>query len=114
MKIFEGLGPREIAFQILNLCLVVSSAYMMWKGMGVYFNTESPIVVVLSESMEPAFARGDLLFLSLSSRPIRNGDIAVFQLDGRPIPIVHRVVRVHERYFKVNPKNQGWRKVCID
>ncbi|ONH98298.1 hypothetical protein PRUPE_7G241300 [Prunus persica] len=35
--------------------------------------SESPVVVVLSESMEPGFAR------------------------GRDIPIVHRVIKVHER-----------------
>ena len=38
--------------------------------------SESPIVVVLSGSMEPAFHRGDLLFLThYEDSPIRVGDI---------------------------------------
>lgn len=76
--------------------------------------SESPIVVVLSGSMEPAFYRGDLLFLTnyqvrtaryfvtmrtvcLQSDPIRTGDITVFRIEGRDIPIVHRVIKVHEQ-----------------
>lgn len=48
--------------------------------------------------MEPAFYRGDLLFLWLDEKePIRVGDIVVFKLDGREIPIVHRVETVHEK-----------------
>ena len=80
-------------------------------------NTESPIVVVLrcvdlwpfrayvrcayissiSGSMEPAFYRGDLLLLTFYSDPIRAGDICVFKLDGRSVPIVHRVIKVHDK-----------------
>lgn len=56
------------------------------------------MVVVLSGSMEPAFYRGDILFLHLGSKPIRNGEIVVFNVEGRDIPIVHRVIRVHERH----------------
>jgi len=51
-----------------------------------------------SGSMEPAFYRGDLLFLYMPDSPIRVGEIVVFKLDGRDIPIVHRVLKVHERY----------------
>lgn len=70
---------------------------MIWKGISVYTNCESPIVVVLSESMSPAFERGDILFLSMRDTPIIAGDICVFKIDGRDIPIVHRALKVHER-----------------
>lgn len=61
--------------------------------------SESPIVVVLSGSMEPAFHRGDLLFLTnFREEPVRVGDIVVFKVDGRDIPIVHRVIKLHEKY----------------
>lgn len=60
-----------------------------------------PFVVVpfsYSGSMEPAFYRGDLLFLTnYQEDPIRVGEIVVFKVEGREIPIVHRVIRVHER-----------------
>lgn len=61
--------------------------------------SESPIVVVLSGSMEPAFHRGDLLFLTnFRDEPVRVGDIVVFKVEGRDIPIVHRVIKLHEKY----------------
>ncbi|CAJ0945694.1 unnamed protein product, partial [Ranitomeya imitator] len=49
-------------------------------------------------SMEPAFHRGDLLFLTnFQEDPIRAGEIVVFKVEGRDIPIVHRVIKVHEK-----------------
>lgn len=60
--------------------------------------SESPIVVVLSGSMEPAFHRGDLLFLTnIPEEPVRVGEIVVFKVEGRDIPIVHRVIKLHEK-----------------
>ncbi|KAK4479181.1 hypothetical protein RD792_014692 [Penstemon davidsonii] len=64
---------------------------------GINGGSESPVVVVLSGSMEPGFQRGDILFLHMSKDPIRAGEIVVFNVDGREIPIVHRVIKVHER-----------------
>ena len=62
--------------------------------------SESPIVVVLSGSMEPAFYRGDLLMLTHDvQEPVRVGDIVVFKIEGREIPIVHRVLKIHEKYI---------------
>ncbi|KAL8458036.1 hypothetical protein ACS0TY_035784 [Phlomoides rotata] len=53
--------------------MIVTSALMIWKTLICITGSESPVVVVLSESMEPGFAR------------------------NREIPIVHRVIEVHER-----------------
>lgn len=53
-------------------------------------------MVVLSGSMEPAFQRGDILFLENNTN-VGIGDIVVFQVKDRDIPIVHRVLKVHER-----------------
>lgn len=89
------LTPRQFAFQVLNFLMVIASALAAWKGMSVVLNTESPIVVVLSESMTPCFERGDLLFLGMSNAPLRVGDITVFQIKGHQIPIVHRILEVH-------------------
>lgn len=51
-----------------------------------------------SGSMEPAFYRGDLLFLTnYQEDEIRAGEIVVFKIEGRDIPIVHRVIKVHEK-----------------
>lgn len=56
------------------------------------------IISGYSGSMEPAFHRGDLLFLTnYQEEPVRVGDIVVFKVEGRDIPIVHRVIKLHER-----------------
>lgn len=91
----------QFLYQMLSFGMIVSSALMIWKGLMVLTGSESPIVVVLSGSMEPAFHRGDLLFLtnySPDDEPIRVGEIVVFKVDGRDIPIVHRVLKLHEKY----------------
>lgn len=75
--------------------MVVSSALACWKLASVVLDSESPIVVVLSESMTPSFERGDLLFLSKTFAPYRVGDIVVFKLQGQAIPIVHRILELH-------------------
>jgi signal peptidase len=89
------LGPRQLLFQFLNTLMVVASALAGWKGSSLIVNTESPIVVVLTESMTPSFVRGDLLFLSYTSRPLEIGDIVVYRLKGQAIPIVHRILELH-------------------
>merc|ERR1719473_261122 len=84
--------------QVLNLGCVVFSALMLWKGLMCVTGSESPVVVVLSGSMEPGFQRGDILFLTMyDSTPIIPGDVIVFQIQGRDIPIVHRTMNVHEK-----------------
>jgi len=54
------------------------------------------VVVVLSGSMEPAFQRGDILFLNNSVEQVGVGDVVVFKIRDRDIPIVHRILKVHE------------------
>ncbi|EDM14693.1 Sec11-like 3 (S. cerevisiae), isoform CRA_b [Rattus norvegicus] len=66
------MNKRQLYYQVLNFAMIVSSALMIWKGLIVLTGSESPIVVVLSGSMEPAFHRGDLLFLTnFREDPIR-------------------------------------------
>nr|CAB3265927.1 signal peptidase complex catalytic subunit SEC11A [Phallusia mammillata] len=101
MEMFDDLrrmNKRQVYFQFLNFAMIVASALMIWKGLMVVTGSESPIVVVLSGSMEPAFFRGDLLFLTnYQEDEIRAGEIVVFKIEGRDIPIVHRVIKVHEK-----------------
>jgi len=107
------LKPRQLLSQILNFGLILGTAFMIWKGLSVATDSPSPIVVVLSGSMEPAFQRGDLLFLwnrnlrlnHLAGPPIapdaefpgtQVGEVVVYNVAGKDIPIVHRVVRRHK------------------
>lgn len=94
---FKIMNKRRFAHQFINLCLVIATALMTWKGFMLAFMSESPIVVVLSGSMEPAYYRGDILFLEhWNSPPLMPGDVVVYKLGDRDIPIVHRIMNVHE------------------
>ncbi|KAJ5384561.1 Signal peptidase I [Penicillium concentricum] len=86
-------NARQSIAQVLNFALVLSTAFMMWKGLSVVSASSSPIVVVLSGSMEPAFQRGDLLFLWNRNTRAEIGEVLVYNVRGKDIPIVHRVVR---------------------
>lgn len=93
----KHMTVRQLIFQILNFGMVISSALMIWKSLICFSGSESPIVVVLSGSMEPAFYRGDLLVLThYRDEPVVNGEIVVYRLNEREIPIVHRVIKRHE------------------
>ncbi|SCU88671.1 LAME_0E00738g1_1 [Lachancea meyersii CBS 8951] len=81
--------------RFLNLCFALASAFMFWKGLSIVTDSHSPIVVVLSGSMEPAFQRGDILFLWNRNALNKVGDVVVYEVEGKEIPIVHRVLREH-------------------
>lgn len=107
-NIFHSVLPQHL-YQFLSFGMIVSSALMIWKGLMVVTGSESPIVVVLSGSMEPAFHRGDLLFLTnFREEPVRVGDIVVFKVEGRDIPIVHRVIKLHEKYVPLCKLHCRW------
>eukprot|EP00268_Persea_americana_P027291 TRINITY_DN26707_c1_g1_i1.p1 TRINITY_DN26707_c1_g1~~TRINITY_DN26707_c1_g1_i1.p1 ORF type:complete len:109 (-),score=11.80 TRINITY_DN26707_c1_g1_i1:39-365(-) len=90
---------RRFTAQAINLGMIVSLALMIWKLWMCLSGSESPVVVVLTGSMEPGFKRGDILFLHMNEAPIRAGEIVVFDIEGRKIPIVHRVVTVLLYFF---------------
>ncbi|XP_056670814.1 signal peptidase complex catalytic subunit SEC11A-like [Monodelphis domestica] len=94
----QRMNKRQLYYQVLDFGMIISSALMIWKGLMVVTGSESPIVVVHSGSMEPALHRGALLFLTNRIEdPIRVGEIIVFKIEGREIPIVHQVLKIHER-----------------
>ena len=85
---------RQMITQIVFIGIVVSSALMMWKGLMLVTNSESPIVVVLTGGMEPSFHRGDILFINWDYTNPSPGDIVVYKVPSQEIPIVHRVISV--------------------
>ena len=60
--------------------MIVGSALSIWKTLMVVTLCESPVVVVLSGSMEPGYYRGDILFLSFFNTPIQVGDVVVYKI----------------------------------
>lgn len=62
--------------------------------------SESPVVVVLSGSMEPAFQRGDILFLNNQDDPIRVGEVVVFKIKDR-------CLNAAGTYLLLSPSHEG-------
>lgn len=92
------LNHRQLRQQIhqgTNLVMLLATAFMFWKLLSVVTYSESPIVVVLSGSMEPAFQRGDILFLYNRDDFVNVGDVVVYKVKDKTIPIVHRVMNEH-------------------
>lgn len=47
--------------------------------------------------MEPAFHRGDILFLTnWEHETYSTGDVVVYKIPGAAVPIVHRVLETHD------------------
>ena len=101
----RSMNYRQLTLQLVDLGLVVTSAIMILKCLTLFTGSDSPVVVVLSGSMEPAFFRGDILLLYLENRPTTLGEIVVFNVKGREIPIVHRVIRSYQATHK------AWREL---
>eukprot|EP01128_Nolandella_sp_AFSM9_P005091 TRINITY_DN2410_c0_g1_i1.p1 TRINITY_DN2410_c0_g1~~TRINITY_DN2410_c0_g1_i1.p1 ORF type:complete len:178 (+),score=20.06 TRINITY_DN2410_c0_g1_i1:107-640(+) len=96
MDAVRRMNVRQVVEQIVSFGLIVSTALIIWKTLMIVSGSESPIVVVLSGSMRPAIHRGDLLFLYQSQKPFNIGEITVYNV-GVPIPIVHRLLNLHEK-----------------
>jgi len=91
---------RKIIVTVILLVTAFSGSFLIYFIMQVALNTDTPMVVVVSESMEPNLLVGDLLFLKGDDPDnIKEGDIIVFDARGLPNwdhapadPIVHRVI----------------------
>jgi signal peptidase len=66
----------------------------LYLGLCIVTNSTHPILVVSSESMEPTFYRGDIIFLWNRQEIIRVGDIPVVWFSGKKEPMVHRAIKV--------------------
>ncbi len=96
---------RKIIVTVIVLGVAFSGAFLIYFIMQVVLNTNAPMVVVVSGSMEPNLHKGDLLFLrGVNPETIKNGtiegkegDIIVFDASdlwfhAPADPIVHRVI----------------------
>ncbi len=111
----EHSPKRKIIIAILLIVFAFSGSFLIYYIMQVSLNTKTPMVVVVSGSMEPNLLKGDLLFLKgKDPESIKNGteegkegDIIVFNAQDLPgwihaprEPIVHRVI---DKMY-----NNGW------
>ncbi|MES1920971.1 Signal peptidase complex catalytic subunit S11C [Bonamia ostreae] len=86
---------RRQILKILAFAVTFMSAFLFWKFSMALTGSDSPGVVVLTQSMEPGFYRGDILFV-VGPKNLRAGDIVVFQTAANDIPIVHRLMEIRE------------------
>jgi signal peptidase len=85
-------GNKEtIAYIIVGVVL----AWGINQGMALALSTDMPVVAVESNSMIPVFYKGDILVLSGTRAGPEIGDVVVYSVAGRSVPIVHRVVKVN-------------------
>eukprot|EP00478_Filoreta_tenera_P003724 GABV01003967.1.p1 GENE.GABV01003967.1~~GABV01003967.1.p1 ORF type:complete len:120 (-),score=6.99 GABV01003967.1:2-361(-) len=83
-RMFRKMGVRKVLHQLLGLAMILCSALMIWNGLKVLTHCESPIVVVLSGSMETCIYRGDILFLHNDhTKPFEVGEIVVYKIKER-------------------------------
>lgn len=101
----KPVSRKKIIIAVVMISIAFFGSFLVYFILQVSFNTETPIVVVVSGSMEPQIHKGDLLFvMGREPENIKNGtiidkdgDIIVFNAQGlwpsAPIePIVHRVI----------------------
>ncbi|MBN1802471.1 MAG: signal peptidase I [Candidatus Lokiarchaeota archaeon] len=85
-------SKKTIIITVVLLILAVSSSFIFYYILQVALRTSTPVVVVISDSMEPTISKGDLLFVQgEEGDDIQNQSIIVFW-GGLSDPIVHRVI----------------------
>ena len=129
LKKKESSPKRNITIAILLIFFAFSGSFLIYYILQQSLSTKTPIVVVVSGSMEPNLLKGDLLFLKgKDPATIKNGtaegkegDIIVFDARGLPgwnnapnEPIVHRVIgkKFESRWYfftkgDANPSHDG-------
>jgi len=88
---------HEVVREVLSAILIIAILYFGIQGATfIILRTDSPMMAVVSGSMEPTFARGDLVFVKGVDSPseIKQGDIIVFRLEGEQETKVHRVYEI--------------------
>jgi len=104
-KVKKPIPHKKIIIAVVMIVIAFFGSFLVYFILQISLNTESPIVVVISPSMEPNIHEGDLLFvMGIDAEKIKNGtaedqdgDVIVFDARGLWFtapqePIVHRVI----------------------
>ena len=126
----KAISKKKVIIAISMIFIAFFGSFLLYFILQVSLNTQTPVVVVVSGSMEPTLKKGDLLFIrgvdpvAIRNGTIedKNGDIIVFDSNGvwsfpQADPIVHRVVnkRYTGSYWEFQTKgdanptvDEGW------
>ena len=86
----------EMKETVIYMALGVMLAWFLNQGMAMALTTDMPVVAVESNSMVPVFYKGDILVLAgAGPDDLKVGDVVVYSVEGRDIPIVHRIIKMN-------------------
>ena len=104
-KVKKPIPHKKVIIAAVLIAVAFFGSFFVYFILQVALNTESPVVVVISGSMEPNIHEGDLLFImGVDAEEIKSGtaedktgDVIVFNAQGLwsgapQEPIVHRVI----------------------
>lgn len=89
-KYTQGLFGN-IIYVVLGFLIAYSANIVL----GLALNTDTPVVAVVSDSMEPTFYKGDMLFV-IGDYNYKLNDIIVYDVVERKYPIIHRIIKINE------------------
>jgi signal peptidase len=98
----KPISKKKIIVSLLLIFFAFFGSFLIYFILQIALNTETPMVVVISDSMAPNINKGDLLFIQgKDPEDIEVGDVIVFDADGLwsgapEEPIVHRVVDIRK------------------
>jgi len=122
MPKLKDILKNEYVKSLIFLAIILGSVGAFWLGLRIYLQTDYPLFVVASGSMETTLYRGDLIVVQggLNTSDIvaayETGDIIVFHRPDSPEElIVHRAVEKYQNgdaYLKTkgdnNPGRDPW------
>jgi signal peptidase len=103
----QSTSKRKIIIAVILIIFAFSGSFLLYFILQISLNTNTPMVVVISGSMEPTILKGDLLFVQGKDPTLikngtiagKEGDVIVFDAWNLPgwfspprDPVVHRVV----------------------
>ncbi|KAJ5072754.1 signal peptidase complex catalytic subunit sec11 [Anaeramoeba ignava] len=81
---------------LINSFSIFGFVLFLWNVIRLFSDLEAPLVVVLSSSMYPTLCRGDVLLISHNdSHSFHVGEIIVFHVTHRSLPVVNRIISIH-------------------
>ena len=89
------MSPRStlVGHSLANLALPLVLATFLFFALKYVTGSTYPILVIKSESMSPAFNRGDVVFLSNRTSDVQVGDIPALWFSSQAQPMIHRAIR---------------------
>ncbi|GFS64602.1 signal peptidase complex catalytic subunit SEC11C [Trichonephila inaurata madagascariensis] len=85
-------------YSLLQFSLIIGSVYSLWYALTIITGCKCPLSVTITNGMEPALRKGDILFATNYEEDTLNvGDIILFDVKSRENSIVHRIIQIRTK-----------------